>query len=326
MNESQHLDEPISGYARRDFTVLRNQSSVAQALETLRGQELGERIVYFYVVDDEDRLVGVLPVRRLLMAQPDRALSEVMIRQVVALPDTASVLDACELFAMHRFLALPVVNARRQLVGVVEVTLFTEEIFDFSERERINEVFEAVGFRVSAVREAKPWVAFRHRFPWLLATVVSGTLCALLAGAFEATLAQSLILAFFLTLVLGLGESVSVQSLTVTIRALQARQPNWRWFGRSLGREIPTALMLGLGCGLLVTLVVWLWRGSAPAAIVVGGSIVAAMVVACVWGLSIPALLHALRLDPRIAAGPVTLAATDVSTLAIYFSAATWIL
>ena len=151
-------------------------------------------------------------------------------------------------------------------------------------------------------------------------------MCALLAGAFEATLAQSLVLTFFLTLVLGLGESVSVQSMTVTIRALHARRPTWGWFGRALGREIPTALLLGVGCGVLVGVVVWLWRGSVSAAAVVGGSIVGAMAFACVWGLSVPALLHALRLDPKIAAGPVTLAVTDISTLLIYFSAAAWLL
>ena len=326
MNETQHLEEPISGYARRDFAVLRERFTVAEALDTLRGQELGERIVYFYVVDDRERLVGVLPVRRLLMAKPDRLLGDIIIRQVVTLPETATVLEACELFALHRFLALPVVNREHQLVGVVEVTLFTEEIFDFSERERLNEVFEAVGFRVSAVREARPWVAFRHRFPWLMATVVSGTLCAMLAGAFEATLAKSLVLAFFLTLVLGLGESVSVQSLTVTIRALQVRRPTWKWFGQSLAREIPTAVMLGTGCGLAVAAVVWAWRGPGPAVWVVGGSILAAMVTACLWGLGVPTLLHALRLDPRIAAGPVTLAVTDLTTLLIYFSTAAWIL
>ncbi|MCU0785506.1 MAG: magnesium transporter [Verrucomicrobia bacterium] len=326
MKHDQHLDEPISRYARRDFTALKQHLTVAEALDALRHQELGERIVYLYVVDECDQLVGVLPVRRLLMAKLDRKLTEVMISQVVALPHGASVLDACELFAMHRFLALPVVDGEQKLVGVVDVNLFTEEIFDFTERERMNEVFEAVGFRVSAVREAKPWLAFRYRFPWLLATVASGTVCALLAGAFEATLAQSLVLTFFLTLVLGLGESVSVQSMTVTIRALHARRPTWGWFGRALGREIPTALLLGVGCGLLVGVVVWLWRGSVTAAAVVGGSIVGAMAFACVWGLSVPALLHALRLDPKIAAGPMTLAVTDISTLLIYFSAAAWLL
>ena len=326
MNEDQHLDEPISRYARHDFTALGQTSTVAEVLDALRCRELGERIVYFYVVDESDRLVGVLPVRRLLMAKPDRKLADVMISRAVALPHTASVLDACELFAMHRFLALPVVDGARKLVGVVDVTLFTEEIFDFTERERMNEVFEAVGFRVAAVREANPWVAFRHRFPWLLATVASGTVCALIAGAFGSTLAHSLVLAFFLTLVLGLGESVSVQSLTVTIRTLHGRRPKWNWFIRALGREIPTALLLGAGCGVLVGVVVWLWRGSALVSVVVGGSIVGAMAIACVWGLSVPALLHALRLDPKIAAGPVTLALTDVSTLLIYFSAAAWLL
>jgi magnesium transporter len=317
-----HFDESVGQFMRRDFTALPQDLTVAEAFAVIRRQGLGERIVYFYVVDEDRRLVGVLPVRRLLTATPDTRLAALMVSRVVALPDTATRLDACEQFAMHRFLAFPVVNGERKLVGVVDVSLFTEEAFDLAERERINEVFESIGFRVTAVRDVKPWVAFRYRFPWLLTTVAGGTLCALLAGAFETTLAQSLVIAFFLTLVLGLGESVSVQSLTVTIRSLHGRRPTWAWFGQALSREIPTALLLGGGCGALVALVVWSWRGSPLAAGVIGGSIVGAMGMACVFGLGVPTLLHALRLDPKIAAGPITLAITDIATLLIYFGAA----
>ena len=110
-------------------------------------------------------------------------------------------------------------------------------------------VFEAIGFHVAQVRDASPLRAFRFRFPWLLATIGSGTLCALLAGRFEVTLARSLVLTFFLTMVLGLGESVSIQSMTVAIQALRATRPTLRWYVRALRREAGTALLLGVGCG-----------------------------------------------------------------------------
>jgi magnesium transporter len=158
----------------------------------------------------------------------------------------------------------------------------------------------------------------------LLATIASGTICALLAGAFELTLAKSLVLAFFLTLVLGLGESVSIQSMTVAIQGLRGGTPNFAWYLRNLRRELATALLLGLACGTVVGLIVWLWRGEGLAALAIGSSILLALGTASLFGLSVPTVLHALKLDPKIAAGPITLALTDIFTLLFYFSLATW--
>src|SRR5205823_8183585 len=119
----------------------------------------------------------------------------------------------------------------------------------------------------------------------------------------ETTLAQSLVLAFFLTMVLGLGEGVSMQSMTVTIQALRATQPTARWYWRTFKREARTALLLGMSCGVVVALIVWFWQGQGKAAVSIGTSIVLSLFAACVVGLSVPSLLHALRLDPKIAAG-----------------------
>jgi magnesium transporter len=308
--------------ARKDAAVLREDFTVLQALDAIRQRGLGEKIVYFYVVDGEERLAGVLPTRQLLTAPLERRLSELMLQRVVAIPDTATVLEACEAFVLHRFLALPVVDKSRKIVGVVDVGLLTEEAFDIAEREQTDALFESIGFRVSEVHGASPLRAFRFRFPWLLATIGSGTFCALLASVYAVTLAKSLVLAFFLALVLGLGESVSIQSMTVTIQALRAARPSFGWYIRAFRREAGTAVLLGAGCGTVVGLIVWLWRGTGLAGFAIGVSILLALCAACFFGLSVPAALHALRLDPKIAAGPVTLAFTDIFTLLFYFSLA----
>jgi magnesium transporter len=227
---------------------------------------------------------------------------------------------------LHKFLAFPVVDERKRLMGTVDVSLLSTEVFDAAEKEHVDELFEAIGFRISQVRDASPLKAFRFRFPWLLATIGSGTICALLTSHYELTLAKSILLAFFLTLVLGLGESVSVQSMTVTIQALRAMEPTFGWYLKALRREAGTALLLGLGCGVVVAAVVWLWRGNATAAVSIGSSIFLNLCAACFFGLSVPAALHALKLDPKIAAGPVTLAFTDVFALLFYFGLASWLL
>jgi magnesium transporter len=322
----EHLNEPVLRFARKDFATLNQNLTVEQALASIRQRGIGEKIVYFYVVDDEERLAGVVPTRRLLMASLEQPLSQLMIRNVVAIPSTATVMDACEFFVLHKFFAFPLVDGQRRVVGLVDVGLFTEEVFDIAEREKLTEVFETLGFHVSQVRDASPWRAFRVRFPWLLATIVSGIFCAFLAGAYKLTLEKSLIIAFFLTLILGLGESVAIQSMTVTIQALRTAKPTLRWYLSSLWREAFTALLLGCACGLVVALVVLIWQQARMPALVIGSSVTFCLLTACVAGLSVPALLHALKLDPKIAAGPITLAFADVFTLLFYFNLAKFLL
>jgi magnesium transporter len=324
------FNSSIAEHARKDFPLLDAQMSVAEALDRIRREGVGERVIYFFATDADGRLVGVLPTRRLLTAPLEARLDEIMVRKVVAIPASATVLEACEFFVLYKFFAFPVVDSERHVIGVVDVSLFAEEMLEADEREEerrsvahvADDVFEALGFRLAQIRGASPWRVFRYRFPWLLATVGAGTACAVLAGAFETTLAGSLVIAFFLTMVLGLNESVSMQSMTVTIQALRANTLSRRWFLHNLRREMATAVLLGLACGLVVAMIVLVWRQDAKGAAVIGTSIAVSLVTACLFGFSVPSLLHSLKLDPKIAAGPVTLAVTDFCALAFYFSLA----
>src|SRR5690606_30019789 len=103
---------------------------------------------------------------------------------------------------------------------------------------------------------------------------------------------------------------------------LRSRQPDWVWYVRAFFREISAAMLLGAACGTVVGVIAWLWRGEGMAALAIGTSIILTIVAAVFFGLSIPSLLHKLKLDMRIAAGPLTLALTDISTILIYFSLA----
>ena len=323
---SEYLNEPVGRIASRDFTALAQDLTVTGALARIREQCAAQQIIYFYVVDHDQRLVGVLPTRRLLLASPSARLQDIMINRIVTIPETATVLEACEMFVLHKFLAFPVVTAERRLAGVVNVAMFsqfTEEALGLTERAHVEEVFERIGFHVADVQNASPMKAFRLRMPWLLATLGGGIGCALVSGCYETTLSSRIILAFFLTLVLGLSESVSAQSVTVTVETLHGRTPSRVWFLRALRKEAISALLLGGTCGLTVALVAWLWRGQFTTALVIGGSITLSMLLACLIGLTVPTVLHRLKLDPKIAAGPVSLALADLSTLLIYLSVAT---
>lgn len=327
-----NLESPVIAHARTDLPLLQVGMTIEEALARIRQEGIGERVIYFYAIDSESRLAGVLPTRRLLTAPLETRLEDIMIRRVVALPTTATILEACEFFVLYKFFAFPVVDAQRRVVGVIDVSLFRQELLEGGDEEAEaaalidDEFFEALGFRVSQIRGASPLRVFRYRFPWLLATVLSGTICAFLTGLFEATLARSLVIAFFLTMVLGLNESVSMQSMTVTIQALRSAAISRRWFLDTFRREFAAAVLLGLSCGALVFAIALVWRGEVKAALVIGGSIALSLVTACLFGLSVPSLLHWLKLDPKIAAGPVTLAISDFCALLFYFTSAALVL
>jgi len=165
------FDTPVLQHARTDFPLLNADMTVGAALERIRREGVGERVIYFYAVDEEKRLVGVVPTRRLLTASLETALREVMVRRVVAIPAKATLLDACEFFVLYRFLAFPVVDEERRVVGIIDANLFAEEILeagDTEDRSRSRdtmpidrEFFEALGFRLEQIRGVSAWRAFR---------------------------------------------------------------------------------------------------------------------------------------------------------------------
>jgi magnesium transporter len=318
--QTQTLGLSVLSHAHKDFTTLNQALTVGEAIDVIRNASGGNGIQYYYVVDDAGKLLGVLPLRRLITFPVDKPIREVMQARVVAIPQAATILDALEFFVLHKFLAFPVVNKERVVVGVIDVSQFTTEMIDMGgEAPPPDDVFEAIGFRIAQVRGASPVKAFRFRFPWLLATIGSGVCCAVLTSIFEVTLKNSIIITFFLALVLGLCESVSIQTMTLTIQSLRGVKPTLRSYSRALRKEMLTAVLLAAASGLLVGLIVLVWKGDELPALVIGGGVCGALLWSCFFGLSVPTVLHGFKLDPKIAAGPITLAFTDVATLLVYF-------
>jgi magnesium transporter len=321
----ENLEDAVGNHVRRDFTTLRADQTVDQAMADLRTQELAERIVYFYVVDTQDRLVGVVPTRGLIMSNPGQKVSDIMLDQVIAIPASATVLTACEFFILHRLLAFPVVDEQGKLLGLVDVNMLTGEIIGLAERRSAEGAFQTIGVHVALGRKAPSWVSFKDRFPWLLCNIVGGIICAVLAGVYEGVLDQVIVLAMFIPVVLALAESVSIQSMTLTLQALQHERIDWRLVLTNLRQEFSTAGMLGLASGSIVAGAVLAWKRRPDVAMAIGTSIALSIVAACLLGIILPALLRLFR-DPRVASGPVVLATADVITLLFYFNIARWLL
>jgi magnesium transporter len=322
---SDILDHPITRYMRFDFCRVKGSQTVADALQDLRVQQPQGRIIYFYVMDDGDRLEGVVPTRRLLLSMPDAKIADLMVPDVVTLPSTANVREACELFLAHRFLAFPVVHNGR-MVGIVDVELFAEGIDDLERTKQQEDLFQLMGVHLSAAQQASPWAGFTSRFPWLLCNVGGGILAAILSHAFEPLLGKVVSLALFVPVVLGLSESVAIQSVTLALHLLHGRRPTVSALWLRLRRELLTGALLGAACGLIIAVVALAWLGMARVALALLAGIGIGISGSAVFGVAMPYVLRILRRDPQVAAGPIALVFADMLALTIYFSIAQWLL
>jgi magnesium transporter len=320
------LQDPVTRHMHQDSTRVPQDQTVGESLAWLRQHPPQGRIIYFYVVDSEGRLQGVVPTRRLILSPPGKPLADIMVRKVVALPAEATVLEACEFFIQHRLLAIPVVDADRRLLGVVDVEIYTEELGQLGDANKREDLFQLIGVQVAGSQQDSPWTAFRRRFPWLGCNIAAGILAAFLSGAYEAELKKALALAFFIPVVLNLAESVSSQSVSLTLEMLHGRPPTWEALLRKLREELATGLLLGLGSGAIIALVALVWLGGLGVAGCLVGGITGGVAGAALLGITLPILLRLLRLEPRVAAGPIALAGADVITILLYLNLARWLL
>ncbi|HLW68378.1 MAG TPA: magnesium transporter [Gemmataceae bacterium] len=321
-----NLTDPVRQHIHQDFTRLRPEQTVGEALDWLRKNPPTGRIIYFYVVDAEDRLQGVVPTRRLMLSPPERKLADIMVREVVTLPEAATVLDACEFFILHRLLAFPVVDNQKRMLGLVDVDLYTSELRDLDDNNQRDDLFQRIGVYAAGEQTGNVGLAFRRRFPWLGCNVTAGLICAALAGVYEKELNKVVALAFFIPVVLNLAEAVASQSVSLALQALHGRRPTWKSLFRQIGRELQTGFLLGAGGGIVVAIASLIWLQQGKLALCLIGGIAVGVAAAAAMGLALPMLLRLLRLEPRVAAGPIALASADIVTILIYFNLARWLL
>ena len=323
---TSHLNDPVTQHMRTDPARIRVDQTVGESIAASRAAPPAGRIIYFYAVDAEGRLEGVVPTRRLLLSDDATPIRDIMVRNVITIPAAASVLEACEFFLLHRLLAFPILDAERRLLGIVDVDLYTDELADLDRREDTDDLFQLIGVHFQESQQGSSLLAFRSRFPWLIANIAGGIVAAFLSGLFQAELERAVSLALFIPVVLALAESVSIQSVSLSLQMLHSRQPTLAGIARSLRVESLTGILLGSASAVAVAAVSYFWLGDLTLVACLLGGIAGGVACAALIGVAMPNLLRLFNREPQVAAGPVALAATDMVTLVIYFSLARWLL
>jgi len=314
-----------------DYAVLKSDLTARQALNKLRLEAPDKETIYYtYVVDEQRRLLGLVSLRDLILANPEKKVEVIMRRD----PIRANVADDQEVvartMAKYDVLALPVTNGNDALVGIITF----DDVHDVIEREasedfhRMGSIAEGFGpsaSELSGFKIADLYYLFLKRVPWLLALVFMNIFSGAGIAFFEDTIQSAVSLVFFLPLLIGSGGNAGSQAATLMVRALATGEVHLKDWFKLLGREVIIALAIGVCMGMAVSMI-GIFRVGPDVTVVVAMSMITIVLMGSLMGMSLPFLLTRMKLDPATASAPLVASLADIAGILIYFGIATWYL
>ena len=321
-------EDTAGGIMTTDVVAMREEQTVAEALDAIAHLDTSERFVYAYIVSENNTMIGYVDIWELLREkQRQRPLKEIADKHFAAATVDMDQEEVARLIKQYDLSALPVIDHAGKLVGRVTA----DDVIDVIEEEASEDIFRLAGSddadldRQSAL--ASCWV----RLPWLFVTLVGGFATSLILERFHAQVSSVLVLAAFVPIVLAMGGNTGIQSSTLVVRRLALeglKGLRGHSIGRLLRREITAGAVMGMICGILIGL--WArffvslsatplgWSPTNLAA-VVSVALFSAMTFAAVFGAVVPIVLHRIRIDPAVASGPFVTITNDIAALLIYF-------
>ncbi len=317
----KYAEDTAGGLMTTEYIALPQNIHVEEAIHRLR--ELAaevETVYYIYVIDEENRLIGVLSLRELISAKEGSLLSDVMRTNVISVDVDVDQEEVARLVSRYDLLVIPVVDEKGSMRGIITV----DDILDVLEEEATEDIYHFAG--TSEVRgvdlvNATVFQVAAKRLPWLLVCLVGGLFSGTVMSAFEGTLEAIVVLAFFIPVIMDMGGNVGTQSSTVFVRSLATGEIEsnevWGYFFK----EIRVGFLMGTVCGIAISLAANVWQHElAPwLGLVVGIAMFSTVTAAAIIGTLIPLLFWKMGADPALTAGPFVTTIKDVTGLVIYF-------
>jgi magnesium transporter len=317
-------EETAGRLMARDVVALRRQWTVAETLNYLRSLEDAETLQYLYVVDRDDMLLGVVPLRLLVLSQPDTTIESIMGTEVVSVPVDIDQEELADMVSRYDYNAMPVVDRDGRLLGVVTV----DDILDVLEEEATEDIQRLGGSEPldQPYFSASLFQVFRKRVGWLLLLFVGATLTGSVTRLYEEQIALAIALTYFTPMIIGTGGNAGSQTVATIIRAITLGEVRLSTMWQALGREIGVAILLGLVMGVLGLVRALFWDTGFEIALVVALTLPVVVIWACITATVVPILADQFNIDPAVISGPMITTIVDATGLLIYFRLAIYIL
>ena len=318
-------DDSAGSIMTKETFTLNQNTTVKESIKQLQSFPENDKIFYLYVLDNKEKLVGVVSLRTLVTSKNSKKLKEIMIKDIQAAATDTDQEEVAKKVAQYNYLALPVVNRQNRFLGIVTI----DDVVDIIREEASEDFLQMAG--VGKDREIllkSPLENAQSRAPWILASLIGGVCAAAIISYFNNLLEQIIILAAFIPVIIGIGGNVGTQSSTIVVRGLATGRVDVANTIPLILKEVVVGSLLGATYGLIIGFATEYISGNTTTnlGIVIGLSIFCSMTIATAVGASVPLILKKLNYDPAISTGPFVTTAIDIIGVALYFLIASTIL
>ena len=301
-------EESAGGIMQREFVALPADVTVDRAIDTVRRRAADVPDIHnIFVVDEDQHLIGVLPIRLLILANPRTPLRNLMQTDPVAAHTGMDQEEVAALFSKYDLLSLPVVDGGGRLVGRITV----DDVVDVIEEEASEDIYRLAGLGNEASVHESVADSVRRRLPWLIINLGTCFLSAGVVALFEGTIRQTAIAAAFMTMVAGSGGNAGVQTLAVVVRGLALGELTFLNARRVILKELVAGALNGLALGVVAAVAAYYWKGMPLIGLIVCAAILGNLVIAALVGVLIPLGLKWVGIDPAVASAVVLTTFTD---------------
>ena len=318
-------EEKTAGYIMTpNFFVSPEETTAAETTERIREMTDVEMVFYVYVIDEENRLKGVISLRQLVTTKPNTPLKDLMTTRVYTVHTNTPQEEVARVVARYNLLAVPVIDDTGELAGIVTI----DDVIDVIREENTEDMLKMAGTGDVDIASKSVFRNTRARLPWLFASFVGGLVAVYMIGIFEGHLEKLAALAAFIPIIMGMGGNIGTQSSTIIVRGLATGEVDLKEMWKVLWREFATGAALGVSYGFLLGVFAKFrfWKVEVDGLqlvwefpIVVALSICINMIIAASVGTIIPMFFKRVGIDPAVATGPFVTTSIDVLGILSYF-------
>ncbi|MCM3217606.1 magnesium transporter [Niallia taxi] len=318
-NLMNYPDETAGRMMTNRFVWIRDYYTTREAVDKLKSfADFAETLSYLYVINQKRQLVGVVSYRDLLIAEPQDKIMDIMYERVISVSVTEDQEQVAHIIQKYDFLAIPVVDEENMLMGIITV----DDIIDVVIQEADEDIQKLSAGGKDIDFDTKAHIAAYRRLPWLILLLFIGIVSGSIISSYEDILSKAVALSFFMPMISGMTGNTGTQSLAVIVRGLISNTINKRIVTKVIFRELLVGLIIGATCGIIITLIAYVWQGSPVLGFVVGCSLFFTLIIGTLSGTIIPLILYRFKIDPAVASGPLITTLNDIFSLFIYFGIA----
>lgn len=309
-----------------EFVELKVDWTVRQSMEHIRGTAPDRETIYTcYVVNHTRNLVGIVSLRRLILAKDDEMIRDLMHENVISVNTMEDQEDVADMVRKYDLIAMPVVDNEHRLVGIITV----DDIVDVIEDENTEDFEKMAAMLPSGTEYLKtsPWRLARNRVPWLLILMISATFTGMIIRTYDSLLQSAVLLAAFIPMLMDTGGNCGSQASTMIIRGMALGEVRFGDILRVIWKEFRVSLLAGLALSIINFLrLLILEKTGLMLALVVCVTLYCTVIIANFIGCTLPMLAQKCKLDPAIMASPMITTIVDACSLAVYFLIASLLL